>query len=667
MGLVNVINISIVFPGKTLFTGLSFQIQPGDRIGLVGPNGSGKTTLLRLLNGDLQPESGEIVFTKGLRTGYLPQDIQEALSGNLIDCVFYSIAGRRQLEEKISRLETALHTPGSSEETLRLSHELTEAHQELAQLSQTYPRYEAEKILLGLGFHRNELSKPISSFSGGWKMRAALARLLYQKPDLLLLDEPTNHLDVPSVKWLEEFLMEFRGALVLVSHDREFLNGQIRRTISFEPEGIRIYNGNYEEYLKAREEQRRVLEAKAKNQEQKVKEAQRFIERFKAKASKARQAQSKIKLISKMEMVKTFKKEKTIRFEFPPVEPSGRVVFTLEGVSKTLGGNCLYSDINLTVMRGERIALIGPNGCGKTTLLKLLAGELRPDKGRVRVGHGVKIGYFAQHHSEMLVPERTVLEEVADCAQDKTIGFLRNVCGAFLFSGNDVEKPIRVLSGGEKARVLLAKLLVNPGNVMIMDEPTNHLDIISSDTLIEALAKYQGTLVFVSHNKYFINKLATKIWDVSGQGIEEYPGNLSEYNEHLTRTDRRPAGGGYQPPSNEQRPAQVDGTVKKRKSKKEIKRERAEMRRRIQEALNPIRSSIQELEDKISALEVRQREIEEGLTNPELFKGNNKGPALAQEYKTIKEALDKLLNQWEEQQWLLEQTKTRLGVNEGES
>jgi len=662
MSIVNVINISVLFPGRTLFDGLSFQIEPGDRIGLVGPNGSGKTTLLKLLNGDLQPETGEIVFSRGLRTGYLPQDVQEALTGSLMDSVFYSIPGRKELEKKILQLEAALNESTSQEQTLRLSHKLTEAHQEMSQLTQTYPHYEAEKILLGLGFNQDEFSKPISSLSGGWKMRAALARLLYQKPDLLLLDEPTNHLDIPSVKWLEEFLMDFRGALVLVSHDREFLNRQIRRTVSFEPEGVRLYSGNYDDYLKAREEQRRVLEARARNQEQKIKEAQRFIERFKAKASKARQAQSKIKLIKKMEMVKTFKKEKAIHFEFPPVERSGRVVFTLEGVSKSFGEVCLYSDINLTVIRGDRIAVIGPNGSGKTTLLKLLAGELQPDRGRIRMGHGVKIGYFAQHHSDMLVPERTVLEEVGHSAPDKTIGFLRNVCGAFLFSGQDVEKPISVLSGGEKARVLLAKLLVNPGNVMIMDEPTNHLDIVSSETLIEALEKYEGTLIFVSHNTSFINRLATKIWDVSGGSIEEYPGNLNEYYDHLSRANLPGTEEQYPPESKKTVSAESDAVRKRRKSKKEIKRERAEIRRKIQEALNPIKNTIRQLENEISALEARHQEIEKELANPQLFKGTDKGPALAQEYKQIRETLDKLLDQWEEEQRNLENTKKSLGV-----
>ncbi|RLB43076.1 MAG: ABC transporter ATP-binding protein [Deltaproteobacteria bacterium] len=662
MSIVNIINIAMIFPGRTLFQGLSFQIDTGDRIGLVGPNGSGKTTLLRLLNREIQPESGEIVFAKGIRVGYLPQDVDEESEGKLLESVVYSVPSRRELELKVMELENLLDKATAQEQTLRLTQDLGDAHQALAELDLSYPRYEAEKILLGLGFQQRDFSRPVASLSGGWKMRAFLARLLYQKPDLLLLDEPTNHLDVPSVKWLEDYLYSFRGALVLVSHDSNFLNRQTNRTIGFEPEGVRIYAGNYAAYIKAREEERSVLEAKAKNQEQKIKEAQRFVERFKAKASKARQAQSKIKLIKKMELIKTFKKQKTIHFKFPPVERSGRIVFTLENLAKGFGTEPLYSEVNLSVIRGDRIAVIGPNGCGKTTLLKLLAGELEPDYGKIRMGHGVKIAYFAQHHSEMLRNDKTVLEEVAQSAPDMSIGQIRNVCGAFLFSGNEVEKLVGVLSGGERARVLLAKLLVNPGNVMIMDEPTNHLDIVSSETLIESLQGYNGTLIFVSHNTSFINRLATKIWDVSGHTIIEYPGNLDEYYDHLAR--KAAAETSSEPVEDQGRVSgQAPEEVKpRRKSKKDLKRERAERRRQIQQALNPIELTIHELEEQISALENRQAQLEEQLSNPEVFKDSQKGPALAQEYKENKENLDKLLYEWEEKHQELERVKKELGI-----
>ena len=659
MSIVNVINISVLFPGKALFEGLSLQIELKDRIGLVGPNGSGKTTLLKLLKGDIHPETGEITFARGIRVGYLPQDIQESLSGPLLESVLHAVPRRPHLMRKIAKLERSLAQCTDKDKSLRLSHDLAQAHQEMSELEQAFPRYEAEKILLGLGFHQEDFIRDVASLSGGWKMRAALASLLYQRPDLLLLDEPTNHLDVPSVRWLEQFLMEFKGALVLVSHDREFLNRQIRRTISFEPEGVRFYNGNYDFYLKAREEERRTLEAKAKNQEQKIKEAKRFVERFKAKASKARQAQSKIKLIKKMELIKTYQKEKRIHFEFPPVPRSGRVVLSLEGVSKGFGGNVLYSNVNLTVLRGDRVAVVGPNGCGKTTLLKLLAGEMEPDTGKITRGHGVKIGYFAQHHSEMLNNAKTVIEEVAQSAPDKTTGFIRNVCGAFLFSGSDVDKTVGVLSGGERARVLLAKLLVNPGNVMIMDEPTNHLDIVSSEVLIDSLAKYEGTLIFVSHNTSFINRLATKIWDVAEGTITEYPGNLNEYYDHLLRhgVESESAKNAIDQQSPINAPQE---TQKKKKSKKDLKRERAERRRRIQEILNPIVTRIQELEEKIASLEQRQQELEDFLSNPEIFKDSGKGVSLVHEYNQVKDTLDKLLKEWEEQQIHLEKTKKAL-------
>ncbi len=661
MILVTVINISVSFLGKELFQNVGFKIEPGDRIGLVGPNGSGKTTLLRLLKGEILPDSGEIIIAKGCRIGYLPQHIEESLSGTLLESLIYSVPGRRELEAQVMALEDKLRKCSHSEQQERLAARLAGIHQEISRLDSEYPAHMAQKILVGLGFKEADFDKPIASLSGGWKMRAALASLLYQKPELLLLDEPTNHLDLPSVQWLEEFLQEFRGALVLISHDRDFLNRQIKRTIAFEPDAVKYYHGNYDFYLKAREEERRILEAKAKNQEQKIKEAQRFIDRFKAKASKARQAQSKIKLVKKMELVKTFKKEKAIHFEFPPVERSGRLVISVEGISKGFGNKILYSDIHLNVLRGERVAVIGPNGSGKTTLLKLLGGEIAPDSGRIKIGHGVKIGYFAQHHSDMLDPQKTVIQEVHQSLPNATIGFIRNVCGAFLFSGQDVEKPVGVLSGGERARVLLAKLLVNPGNLMIMDEPTNHLDIVSSEILIDALEKYTGTLVFVSHNKSFINRLATKIWDVDNGTITEYPGNLNEYNDHTERIRSMFHSEETEGENESSRPAQME-IEKRRKSKKELKRERAERRRQIQEALNPILSGIEEIERQISEDETRQKQLEALLSDPEIFKDSEKTIPLVTEYNEIKKRLDNLLVQWEEYQEQLENKKRELGV-----
>ncbi|MCK5724912.1 MAG: ABC-F family ATP-binding cassette domain-containing protein, partial [Gammaproteobacteria bacterium] len=337
-------------------------------------------------------------------------------------------------------------------------------------------------------------------------------------PDLLLLDEPTNNLDIPSIRWLEQFLVDFKGAMILVSHDRDFLNRQIHRIVNFEPEGMIFYSGNYDFYLKAREERRKSLEATARKQEQKIKEAQKFIERFRAKASKARQAQSKIKLAKKIRLVETHRKEKTVRFSFPDVSRSGRDVLSIKGVSKGFDEKTLYERLTRTVLKGERIAVIGPNGCGKTTLLRMVAGEIKPDEGTIGLGHGVRMGYFAQHHSEMLDSQKTVIQEVYQVVPHATIGFVRGACSAFLFSGNDVDKTIAILSGGERARVALAKLLVKPGNFMVMDEPTNHLDISSSETLIDALKDYNGTLLFVSHNQSFINRLATKIWDIREGG-----------------------------------------------------------------------------------------------------------------------------------------------------
>lgn len=664
MSLVTIMKVSLNFFERQIFNKIGLQVNPGDRIGLVGRNGSGKTTLLRIIKGEIIPESGEVRIAKRSRIGYLPQDVHEAVSGPLLQSVLESIPGRTELENRLKKAEHALRTESNKQNQSKLGEQIAAIHQEINRLDLEFPRHEAEKILLGLGFETADFERPISSLSGGWKMRAALATLLYQKPDLLLLDEPTNHLDIPSVRWLVEFLQNFKGAMILVSHDREFLNKQINRVVSFETEGMRSYKGDYDFYLKAREEEVKSLEARAKNQEQKIRDAKRFIERFRSKATKARQAQSKLKLVQKMELIETFQKEKTIHFSFPEVARSGKEVVFIEGLSKRFGENILYDDLNLRALRGERIAIIGPNGCGKTTLLKVVAGEIEADKGKISLGHKVSVAYFAQHHSDLLNPKKTVVEEVYQVVPNASIGFVRAVCGAFLFSGSDVDKAIGVLSGGERARVSLAKLLVNPGNFMLMDEPTNHLDIESSETLIDALKGYTGTLLFVSHNQSFVNRLATKIWDIRGQGIVEYQGNLNEYYEHLLKTDstfgERDVSNTREPGSSMVREEDGNHSNKNKGARKREKKARAEKRQLIYDTLKPIQDRLEDLEEKISELEARQGEVEKILADPDIFGDKERSVPLLTEYKDIRKELDKLLFKWEKDQDRLESAKMNL-------
>ncbi|MBL7203571.1 MAG: ABC-F family ATP-binding cassette domain-containing protein [Desulfobacteraceae bacterium] len=668
MSLVTLIKVSLNFLERQIFNKIGLQVNPGDRIGLVGRNGSGKTTLLRIIKGEIIPESGEVRIAKKSRIGYLPQDVHEAVSGPLLQSILESIPGRTDLENRLKGAEQSLRTESNKQNQSKLGEQIAAIHQEINRLDLEFPRHEADKILLGLGFETADFNRPVASLSGGWKMRAALATLLYQKPDLLLLDEPTNHLDIPSVRWLVEFLQNFKGAMILVSHDREFLNKQINWIVSFETEGMRSYKGNYDFYLKAREEEVKSLEARAKNQEQKIRDAKRFIERFRSKATKARQAQSKLKLVKKMELIQTFQKEKTIHFSFPEVARSGKEVVFIEGVSKRFGKNVLYDDLNLRALRGERIAIIGPNGCGKTTLLKIVAGEIEADRGKISLGHKVSVAYFAQHHSDLLNPKKTVVEEVYQVVPNASIGFVRAVCGAFLFSGSDVDKTIGVLSGGERARVSLAKLLVNPGNFMLMDEPTNHLDIESSERLIDALKGYNGTLLFVSHNQSFVNRLATQIWDIRGQGIVEYPGNLDEYYEHLLKTDstfgqkERDFSNAQGPGSLKVKEKDRNHANKKKRDRKREKRESAEKRQLIYDTLKPIQDRLEHLEEKISAIESRQGEMEKILADPDIFGDKEISVPLLTEYRDIREELDKLLLKWEKDQDRLESAKLNLGV-----
>ncbi|HYY52989.1 MAG TPA: ABC-F family ATP-binding cassette domain-containing protein, partial [Myxococcales bacterium] len=530
MSLLHARGLSLRYGAKVLLEGASFTLGPRDRVGLIGPNGSGKSTLMKILAGRIEPDAGEVQVVRRARAGYLPQELSELPPASILEGVLASVPGRAWLESRLAAAEEALSQAATEEDQIELGGELAEVHEQLVHHEELYGRHRAEEILCGLGFAESALTGPAAALSGGWKMRAALAALLLQDPELLLLDEPTNHLDVPTLEWFDAFLRRSRKALLLVSHDREFLDRQIDRVLSFEPEGLRTYAGNYERYLELRAAEEEHLAAQAEKQSRRRAQMQAFIDRFRAKATKARQVQSRIKLLEKEEIVQVREERATVRFRFPEAPRSGREVARLEKVSKAYDGKPVYRDLSAQVLRGDRIAVIGLNGAGKTTLLKLLAQEIAPDAGTVALGHNVVPGYFAQHHTERLDPSRTVLQELHGLVPSEPQSWVRGVLGAFLFSGDDVDKHIGVLSGGERARVALARLLVVPSNFLLIDEPTNHLDLDSSEALIDALTRYEGTLLFVSHNRSFVNGLATQVWEVRDGRIDAQPGDLDDWS-----------------------------------------------------------------------------------------------------------------------------------------
>ncbi len=481
-------------------------------------------------------------------------------------------------------------------------------------------------------------------------MRAVLAALLFQQPDLLLLDEPTNHLDMPSVAWFSAFLRRYPRAFFLISHDREFLDEQIARVVSFEPEGVRQYSGNYAQYSRQREEEARVLENTAANITRERDRLQRVVDRFRAKASKAAMVQSKIKAIDKLGDVQLHGRRKTMRFSFPPCQRAASEVVRVEEVAKAYGDHVVFPGVDLTVRRGEKIAIIGPNGAGKTTLLKIMAGELAPDSGRVAIGGNVTVGYYAQHHADALHRDSTVEQEVASANPDALPARVRAILGAFLFSGDDVDKKISVLSGGERARVALARLLIRPGNLLLMDEPSNHLDLESSEELAESMGSYDGTMVFVSHNRGLIRRLATRIWNVSGGAVETYAGTLDEYMDSCRRrldeksdapgTDGNGAGAAA---GN----AGDDGARKSRADERARKRREAELRQRRNARLGPITNRIETLEQRIGELEKAQGERGAALSDPEVYADERRRRALLGEYQESQAKLEELTARWE--------------------
>ncbi len=625
------------FADRVLFSGVNLHIRPGDRIGLCGDNGSGKTTLLKILAGRVEPDGGRVSCARGTTFGYLPQDGLTHAGRSLFEEVRSGLDELVAIEKELSELQRRLET--AADDALL---------QRYAELEETFSRrggyaMEAEvgRVLRGLGFAEADWQRPCETFSGGWQMRIALARLLLRRPNLLLLDEPTNHLDLPARDWLEDYLRDYPHAVVLVSHDRFFLDQVVGRIVELWNGGLSEYPGNYSAYLRLREERIQALREAKRRQDEEIARIEAFINRFRYQANKASLVQSRIRQLEKMERIVLPPQRKRIAFRFPEPPKSGREVLVLEGASQVYGDLRVLDGIELRVERGERIALVGPNGAGKSTLMRLLAGVEAPAAGRRVEGHNLVPAYFAQDQAKVLDPDKTVLQQMTEAAPFAMVPRVRDILGSFLFSGDDVDKPVRVLSGGERNRLALAILLLRPANLLLLDEPTNHLDLASKEVLLEALRGYRGTMVFVSHDRYFVDALASRVVVVGGGRIESWPGNYSDF---LAAKAARGETG-----HSELRVEQKTAVSADRKDREAVRREHARRKaaqraeRRRQRELGQVEAEIEGREGELAALESEMARPE-SYQDPQLWK------ELSARHEELKEAIDRLYRRWEELQ-----------------
>ncbi len=514
---------------QILFLDASMSVFRGEKVGLVGPNGSGKSTLFRLIVDEEQPDGGQVTIERGLTIGYFSQDVGEMSGRTVLEETMAGAGEVSQAAHELHSLEHAMADPARAGELEALIDRFGHAQARFDELGGYALESRAREILAGLGFHDDVVEDDVGKLSGGWKMRVALARILLMRPDVLLLDEPTNHLDIESIIWLERFLRDFEGALVLTSHDRELLNRLVTKIVEIDGGDLTTYSGDYDFYERQREIAAAQQEAQYARQQAMLAKEKAFIERFKARASHAAQVQSRVKKLEKIDKVEPPKRRKVVEFDFRPAPRSGEDVVKLERVDKSYGARRIYQRLDLLVRRRERWCVMGVNGAGKSTLLKLVAGEIAPDAGTVKIGASVKLGYFAQHAMELLQPEMSVLETLQTAFPRATVGSMRTLAGAFGFSGDDVEKSCRVLSGGEKARLVLATLLYDPPNFLVLDEPTNHLDMATKEMLVKALSTFEGTMVFVSHDRTFLRALSNRVLEVGPEGLSTHGGGYAEY------------------------------------------------------------------------------------------------------------------------------------------
>lgn len=636
-------NLTLQFGEKVLFRSASFLIGPHDRIGLVGSNGAGKSTLLRILAATEAADKGQIEKSKFINVGYLPQEGMHAEGMTLYKEVELAFADILEVESRLADIGTELEATNHESDRF---HELLEIQGELQHALQDLDAYrmksKIEKVLLGLGFRTTDFERKTEEFSGGWQMRIALAKLLLLQPSLLLLDEPTNHLDLDSLEWLEEYLRVYDGAVMIVSHDRRFLDTMTNRTFELSQGNLTEYQGNFSFYLREKEARRELQISAMKNQQQQLKQTQQFIDRFRYKATKARQVQSRIKQLEKVDIIQVESDEDSIHFSFPPAPQSGRSVIELKSIFKRYGDLRIFEGIDFDVERGDRIAFVGVNGAGKSTLSRIIAGVESFDSGKRHVGHNVVISYFAQHQAEELDPEHDVLETVDEVATGEIRKKLRTLLGGFLFQGDDVFKKVGVLSGGEKSRLALAKMLLQPSNLLVMDEPTNHLDMRSKAILQSALNAYSGSFVIVSHDRDFLDPIVNRVVEFREGRVKSYPGNLSEF----LSSKHAQAGGQFQ---------QKSQPTENAPGAKERKRLEAEDRQRKSRLAQPLREQVNRIEADIKVLEERKKSLEQQLEDPTIYRDGDKARELTAEYKHVGASINALYEQWTELSRKLEQ------------